>query len=202
VLSFDTTHAVTGCLLEADAHAESRGIGFGGPPVLLLLHDRPLTSDGPRHTREIRAAAFTLHPRHLAEHVEGLPGVVHDLAAALADPGAPASTRTAGTADADYGIRADDISYAASGARLLAWAVLYDDVLASTDGIHHVRRVDAVDIDGRVYQISRLRGEAIGVVVIDEQPDPDDIPATQPGLTALLAASQQRDQHARQGAQP
>jgi hypothetical protein len=40
-----------------------------------------------------------------------------------------------------------------------------------TSGLRKIRRVDAVNVDGRVYQITRLRGEAIAVV-IDDQPDP------------------------------
>src|SRR6266536_928871 len=54
------THRITGCLLEADADAATHG--FHGPPVLLLLHDRPLTPAGPGRQRQIRAVAFTLHP--------------------------------------------------------------------------------------------------------------------------------------------
>jgi hypothetical protein len=78
VLSFDTTHAVTGCLLEADAHAAT--YGFRGPPVLLVLHDRPLTPPGHRRLRQLRAVAFTLHPHDVAGHTQGIPGVLTDLA--------------------------------------------------------------------------------------------------------------------------
>jgi hypothetical protein len=210
VLSFDTVHAVTDCLLDADAHADAAG--FGGPDVLLLLQDRPLTSPGPRRLRLMRAMAFTLCPQDLAGHIEGIPAMLHRLAAALA--GSPGSclagrpTQPATGADTNItgprvGVCVDAIVNAAPGARLLAWAVLYDDVLASAGGIRQTRRVDAVDIDGRVYQVTRLRGEARAVVVLDEQPDPDDTPATQPGLTALLAASQRLTHHqALNGGQP
>jgi hypothetical protein len=62
----------------------------------------------------------------------------------------------------------------------LAWAVLYHDLHATPDRIGEIRRVDTVDIDGRVYQITRLRGEALAVVVIDDQPDPDATPPPTP----------------------
>src|SRR6266536_1352490 len=88
VLSFDTTHAITGCLLEADAATH----GFHGPPVLLLLHDRPLTPAGPGRLRQIRAVAFTLHPHDVAEHTQGIPGVLTDLAACRAATDADAAT--------------------------------------------------------------------------------------------------------------
>ncbi|HEX8630559.1 MAG TPA: hypothetical protein VF755_20560, partial [Catenuloplanes sp.] len=49
--------------------------------------------------------------------------------------------------------------------------------------------VDAVDVDGRVYQLTRHHRERTPIVLIDETPDPDDLPATQPALAALVAAS-------------
>jgi hypothetical protein len=69
--------------------------------------------------------------------------------------------------------------------------VLHHDLHATPGGLRKMRRVDAVDVNGRVYQITRLRGEAIAVV-IDDQPDPGATPANHPGLTALLSASRQR----------
>jgi hypothetical protein len=221
VLSFDTVHAVTDCLLDADAHAEAAG--FVGPGILLLLQDRPLPPSGPRRVRLMRAMAFTLCPRDFAGHAagqaEGIAAMLHRLATSLdraagscltgppTQPGIRAGT-TAARAAPRVGICADAIANATPGTRLLAWAVLYHDVLAGPGGICQARRVDAVDIDGRVYQITRLRGEAVAVVVLDDQPDPDDTPATQPGLTALLAATRRLAHHhrthddANKGAQP
>ncbi len=196
MLSFDTTHAVTGCLLEADAHAAT--YGFRSPPALLVLHDRPLTPPGQWRLRELRAVAFTLHPHDVAEHAQGIPGVLSDLAATLD----AAVTDTRAACDPDVAVFTDAIVHAAPGSRLLAWAVLYHDLHATPGGIGEIRRVDAVDIDGRVYQITRLRGEALAVVVIDDQPDPDATPATHPGLTALLGASQRLARHPHHGAHP
>jgi hypothetical protein len=221
VLSFDTVHAVTDCLLDADAHAEAAG--FAGPGILLLLQDRPLPPSGPRRRRLMRAIAFTLRPQDLAGHAEGIAAMLHRLATSLdrapgsclTGPPTQAGIRagttaavTSSTAAPRVGICADAIANATPGTRLLAWAVLYHDVLAGPGGICQARRVDAVDIDGRVYQITRLRGEAVAVVVLDDQPDPDDTPATQPGLTALLAATRRLAHHhrthddANKGAQP
>ncbi len=147
--------------------------------------------------------AFTLRPQDFAGHAEGIAAMLHRLATSL--DGAPGSClagpptqpgiRAGTTAAPRVGSCADAIGNATPGARLLAWAVLYHDVLAGPGGICRARRVDAVDIDGRVYQITRLRGEAVAVVVLDDQPDPDDTPATQPGLTALLAAARRLGHH-------
>jgi hypothetical protein len=85
---------------------------------------------------------------------------------------------------------------------LLAWAVLYQALLQTPAGARQIRRVDAIDIDidGRVYQVSHLRGEALAVVIVDDQPDPCDLPATHSGLAALLSATAQLARHARYGA--
>ena len=53
-----------------------------------------------------------------------------------------------------------------------------------------LRRVEAVDVDGRVYQLSRRPGETRPVVLLDEQPDPGDLPATYPPLARLATAAQ------------
>lgn len=183
MLSFDTTHAVTGCLLAADADATS--FGFRSPAVLLVLHDRPLTPHRLRQLRQLRAVAYTLDPHDLAAHTQGVPGVLTDLAAELTRS---ATTPTAG-AGIDPAMVADAIIHVPPDSRLLAWAVLYHDLHAAPAGIHEIRRVDAVDVDGRLYQVTRRRDEVFAVVAVDDQPDPDAIPATHPGLTALIAAS-------------
>jgi hypothetical protein len=208
VLSFDTTHAITGCLLHAETDAHLHG--WGAPPVLLVLHDQPYPP-GPPQLRTMQALSFTLDPGDLAQHAAGIPAALHVLADHLNTPDAGAAGNAADPADASpplAAIRAELL--AAPPARLLAWAVLYEDIHidantdanagaragagtdagAGPDGIGEVRRVDAVDVDGRVYQLTRHRGEPAVVVLIDDQPDPADTPATQPGLGALLSATQ------------
>jgi hypothetical protein len=191
VLSFDTTHAITGCLLDADAHATASG--FRGPPVLLVLHDRPFAPAGHRQLRQIRAVEFELDPHEVAGHTQGIPGLLTDLAAALTDT----LTDACAVADPDLAAFTEAIVHTAPDCRLLAWAVAYHDLHAAPAGIREVRRVDAVDIDGRVYQISRLRGEAVALVVVDDQPDPAATPATHPGLAALLTAAYTLARHTR-----
>ena len=62
-------------------------------------------------------------------------------------------------------------------------------VSSRANGVEH-RESDAVDIDGRVYQLTRLPGpEQPAVVAVDGEPHPDDTPATHPGLTALITAT-------------
>jgi hypothetical protein len=130
--------------------------------------------------------AVTVRRPAAAEPAAGIPDVLQGLAAVLVrshaakpcpapDPGA--------TIDRQVADREP-------GTRFLAWAVVYEDRMPAADGIDQVRRVDAVDTDGRGYQLTRLRGEACPVVIVDERPDPANTPATHPGLTALVAATQ------------
>ncbi len=214
MLSFDTTHTLTGRLVQAETDAETRG--WGGPPVLLVLHDQPCTPSGsPHRLRRMRAVSFTLDPADVAERTAGIAAVLQDLAEHLATDCSRTQPDLAYEAHGldprldpgpDVGIRAGQITVgmltAPPPARLLAWAVLYEDVTADADGIGEVRRVDAVDIDGRLYQLTRHRGEPHVVAVIDDEPDPGDTPATHPGLAALLTATRHLPHHAREGVQP
>lgn len=182
MLSPTTTRAVIGCLLHADAHIPS-GNG-GSPPVLIVIHQRPSRSAGGR-LRRLRTIVCPLHPNGLAS--PGLADLLIELAAHLT--GAPLATSRANLCPM---VCAALRTATRTGARLLAYAVRYDDVLADAEAICGVHRVDAIDIDGRVYQITRPDGAATAVVLVDEQPDPDDTPATQPGLAALVAATADR----------
>jgi hypothetical protein len=144
--------------------------------VLLLCQHR---THGGR--RQLRTVEIPLHHRHPGGH-DDLPTALQTLASRLtaqhADPGDPLAE-----------LIADLIRDPGPGVRILAWAVAYDDLLPHPDRLHRVRRVEAVDTDGRVYQLTRLPHEDHGVVAVDEGPDPTNTPATQPGLAALLTAT-------------
>ncbi len=208
MLSFDTTHTLTGRLLQAEADADTRG--WGGPPILLMLHDQPYTPPcSPNRLRRMRVVSYTLDPGDIAEHTTGLPAVLQNLADHLTNADTRACTAVPAGRGPDVGgdrgphagqITADMIT-APPAARLLAWAVLYEDLAADPADIAEVRRVDAVDIDNRVYQLTRRRGEPHVVVLVDDHPDPGDTPATHPGLTALLTATGRLPRHdTREGA--
>jgi hypothetical protein len=172
VLSFDTTHALTSVLIAADAAAHHAH--FDAAPTLLLIQDYPL----PAHpgARAVRAVEIALPAE------EPLPRVLHTLAAALAGNGD--TTHLGADRDAIAALLAEPLP----GLRVLGWGVRYDDLVADAEDLLRVRYIDAVDIDGRVYQLTRRHGEPMPVVLIDEQPDPDDLPAIQPALAALATA--------------
>jgi hypothetical protein len=179
MLSLPTVRAVIGCLLHADAHL--RTDTGATPPVLLVIQQRPATSSGKR-LRRLRTIGCPLHCIDVAS--PGLADLLTDLADQLTGAAPPTSH-----ANLCPTVCAALRAATRSEARLLAYAVRYDDVFADTEAISGVRRVDAVDIDGRVYQITRPDGAATAVVLVDERPDPADTPATQPGLAALVAAT-------------
>lgn len=77
----------------------------------------------------------------------------------------------------------------APGFRMLACAALDDDIVIAADGPHGCRRLDAVDIDGRVYQLTRYHAETHPVVTVDDIDEPHDTPAAIPALQSVLTAA-------------
>ena len=181
MLSFTAVHALAGCLLATDVDAEH--LGWGQPPTLLLIHTRPLHTASPAHA--LRSVEFPLRRDDLLTDPAGLPALLHRLAAGLRQP--HAATPYQATLDTIVRlIRATE-----PDARLLAWATCYDDTRTINDAPRQARRIDAVDTDGRLYQLTHPRGDDQPLLLIDDTPDPGDVPATYPGLTALLTATAQ-----------
>ncbi len=180
MLSFNAVHTLTACLIAADADADQ--MGWGQPPTLLLIHDWLLTAT-PKRRRKMRSLEFPLHPDDMLTDPAGLPALLQRLASALDNPTKP----TPYQATLDTIIRR--IRATTPDARLVAWAACYDDIHTGGGQPRQARRVDAVDADGRLYEVTRLRGEDHPLVLVDDTPDPGDIPATHPGLVALLAAT-------------
>ncbi|WP_245714630.1 hypothetical protein [Micromonospora inyonensis] len=184
-MSFAAVHTLTGLLLNVEASAD--GLGWGRPPLLLLVQDRPSPSAPHGTRRQARAAPLPVHGRRVGRYRAGLPEFLRDLAAALrADR--PVGRPTL-AACVDLGLIGDLVADPTPGLRLLAWAVCYEDVLVESDEPHEIRRVDAVDVDGRGYRITRSRGEPHPVVVVNDRPERDYEPATRPGLAGLVEAT-------------
>lgn len=182
MLSFTAVHALAGCLLATDVDAEH--LGWGQPPTLLLIHTRPLHRASPAHA--VRSVEFPLRRDDLLTDPAGLPALLHRLAAGLRQPH-PATPYQATLDTIVRLIRATE-----PDARLLAWATCYDDTHTINKAARQARRIDAVDTDGRLYQLSYPRGDDQPLLLIDDTPDPSDVPATYPGLTALLTATAQK----------
>ncbi|QOC89703.1 hypothetical protein [Micromonospora craniellae] len=181
MLSFPTVHTLTGCLLDLEASADE--LGWGRPPFLLLIQDQPAPSAPSPKARQMTAVRVPVNPGRVGRYRAGLPHLLLDLATSLSTD-RPLGRPTL-AACVDLGPIVDRVSDPTPGLRLLAWAVCYEDVLVESDQLCEIRRVDAVDADGRGYQITRLRGEPHPVVFIDEQPGEYE-PATRPGLQRLV----------------
>lgn len=170
-------------------------MGWGQPATMLLIHDRPLTIPG--SPREIRGVEFPLHPDDLLTDPAGLPALLHRLAAGLGNATAPTPYQTV----LDTIVR--HIRAATPDSRLLAWATCYyDDLLAGDGQQRSARRIDAVDINSRVYRLSHPRGEDHPLVLVDDSPPPAGIPTTYPGLVALLTATARYTQASTAGGTP
>jgi hypothetical protein len=169
VLSFRTTHAITGELM-----ATTRSDDWRSHPLLLLIQDRPAAQPDAPDARHLRVTPIDL-PEHLwSEDPGGVAAVLDDLAAGAVHPTRPITHHDSFGPDA----------------RTLAVAVCYDDIATDpgTSSVAAIRRVDAVDTDGRVYQLTQLPDDDSAVVMVDDQPNPGDTPATHPGLRGLLHA--------------
>ncbi|MEV0726906.1 hypothetical protein AB0I37_29555 [Micromonospora purpureochromogenes] len=182
MLSFPAVHTLAGCLLAVDADADV--LGWGRPATLLLLHDRPLHPDGSARLRAVRSVEFPLHPDDLLTDPAELPALLHRLATALGQPDRDAATAYRVTLDTIIeliGIR--------SVARLLAWAAVYDDLLPAVCRPRRARRVDAVDTDGGLYQLTHLPGEEHPALAVHDGPGAAHTTPAGSGLAALLAAT-------------
>ncbi|MDG4834166.1 hypothetical protein O7627_33415 [Solwaraspora sp. WMMD1047] len=181
MLSFTAVHALSRCLFTTCDEATT--VGWGDQPTLLLIHDRRADRAGAT-VPVIRSVEFPVHPDDLPADPSELPALLHRLALALHDTDAT-SVSYRSTLDTIIEL----IRLREPAARLLAWAVLYDDVHTVDGPPRRTRRIDAVDVDGRLYQLTQLPGEDQPMLVVDDTPEPADTPATGPGLTALLTAT-------------
>ncbi|WP_247671545.1 hypothetical protein [Micromonospora sp. M61] len=181
-MSFHAVHTLTGCLLDVEASAEL--VGWGRPPLLLLVQDRPAPTAPHGTRRQMRAVHLPLNEARMGRYRAGLADLLADLATAL-DINQPVARPTL-AACVDVGLITDLLADPTPGLRLLAWAVCYEDVLVESDDLHEIRRVDAVDADRRGYRITRLRGEPHPVVRVDDHVDHDNAPSTRSALARLV----------------
>ncbi|WJK33143.1 hypothetical protein [Solwaraspora sp. WMMA2065] len=181
----NAVHTLTDCLLRVEARADTAG--WGHPPLLLLVQDRPAPSAADPTRRRTRAVTLPLNPARLGRYRAGLADLLTDLAAALRlnrPVGRPALA-----ACVDPRLIAGLVTEPTPGPGLLAWAVCYEDVLVDPDALHEIRRVDAVDADHRHHRITRFRAGPQPTVATDSHPDHSGQSATHAALTDLLKAT-------------
>ena len=173
MLSFDTTHALTSHLLAADAAAPHGD--WTVPPALLLIQDHPLPGSG-----DVRQASLVDIPLPADQP---LPRVLSEVTEALTTA---TIVRVLGV---DISVLTVALAESSPGLRLIGVGVRYDDLDAAADGLRRIRRVDAVDVDGRTYEVTRRHGETTPAVMVDDHPVPHDVKATHAALAALLTAA-------------
>ena len=125
MLSFETVHALTGCLIAADAGVPPGS--WGAPATLLLIQDRPVYAHDPGR-RAIRAVPVSLAGAETTARPGGLPGILCQVAAAVSGdtPHTPFPA-------VDLNLIAAHLTEPVPqlrllGWRLLGWAVRYNDV--------------------------------------------------------------------------
>jgi hypothetical protein len=174
MLTFDTTHALTGVLIAAEQAAASAG--WGATPQLRVVLDTAAAGASP--TRRLASSLLPVPADGWYAHPDGPLGVLTDLVAGSGSP-----TARAGLPHVDQ---------PAEAAYVLAFAFGYETRVGHGDDAVKERRVDAVDLDGRLYRLTRRHGEAHPIVAVDDDPLPDGDPPTRAPLTLLINASHPR----------
>ena len=177
MLSFDTVHALTGHLITASHTPPARY-----PLLLLLFHRRaPHTAPPQRTTRPVTVAVPDLTDSALSTLLHRSAEALHP--ATDRDPHLPSELRA--HADTLLG----HLDRAGRTETLVAVAVRYNDRYLSEQPTGDTIRVDAVDVDGRLYQITHHRHENHPTVLVEDRPDPTRAPASRTGLTAILTTA-------------
>ncbi|MCI4066185.1 hypothetical protein MRQ36_28000 [Micromonospora sp. R77] len=177
MLSFTTVHTIADCVVTA--HAEAALTGWGTPPTLLLLVHRRRSEATPG---EVVVVEFPLHPNDVLTDPARLPALLYRLAHGLQ----PSGGRLSAPYQATLRTILRRVRGTGPAVTVLAWAALYD--IHTLDGAPRpVRRVDAVDVDGRAYTLTDVHGEGRPLLAVDDAPRVEDMPATLSGLAALLA---------------
>lgn len=175
MLTFPTSHALTGALIAA---AQSPYLAARLPIVLFLYETADNTTGHP-------ISCHVIHPRRTGSPQAldtTIVDRIHSLTCQYTDTDGPIpavmAAVTAAVGDAP-------------GFRMLACAALDDDIVIADDNPHGCRRLDAVDIDGRVYQLTRYHTEIHPIVTVADADEPRDtpgaVPAAVPALQAALA---------------
>ncbi|MEU5673022.1 hypothetical protein ABZ749_22210 [Micromonospora sp. NPDC047753] len=81
MMSFDAVHTLTGCLLHVEASADL--LGWGRPPLVLLVQDRPAPTAPHGTRRQMRAVHLPLNDTRIGRYRAGLADLLADLATAL-----------------------------------------------------------------------------------------------------------------------
>jgi hypothetical protein len=161
VLPYDTVHHLTQTLLDIETDAHRRG--WNRPPIPLVILNR-------RNRTALQVITLPLQTRSAATRDLPLTHQLHQLAAALHS-------------------RAGHVRPAQAGRRVLLCGVLYHDLHATLDELCHSRRLEALDTDGRRYEIVRRRNRTDPTVHHVAPCDGGAVPATLPGLAAILSAA-------------
>jgi hypothetical protein len=166
VLPYDTVHHLTQTLLAIETDAHRRG--WNRPPIPLVIVNR--------HDRTaLQVITLPLQTRSTAARDLPLPDQLHQLATALRS--------RAG--------HVRPVQPASRGRRVLLCGVLYHDLHATLDELCHSRRLEALDTDGRRYEIVRRRSRPLPTIGHAAPCDGGAVPATLPGLAAILSAAGQ-----------
>ncbi|RZU51257.1 hypothetical protein EV385_3067 [Krasilnikovia cinnamomea] len=170
MLTFPTSHALTDALITAIQTPDLTA----RLPIVLFLYEVADTDT------EHLIRCHVVRPRH-SSGAEGLDTTIVGRLEALTRGHTDTQGPIPALMAAVHATTGD-----APGFRMLACAALDDDIVIAANEPHGCRRLDAVDIDGRVYQLTRYHAETHPIVTVDDADEPRDTPATIPALQNAL----------------
>lgn len=165
MLPFYLVQQLTYRLLTFESRAHRRG--WNDLPVVLIVVNRHDAGPG---DSPLQTITLPMHPRLGDIQDAPLPDLLHGLAAVLSSR--PIGRRTRYTAG-----------------RVLLCGVLYHDLHSSLDTLCRSRRLEALDVDGRRYELVRREDQLYPSVGHGACGDATAIPATQSALSEILAAA-------------
>ncbi|MEU1606064.1 hypothetical protein [Micromonospora matsumotoense] len=143
--------AIVHCLRGMDQHAH-RAYPWPGPKLLAALREAPVPGHPDPSARYVSVVPA---PTPAGAHPDDGVEVLRHASAELHNPVVQARLVTA-----------------AGPVRILAWVFMHAVDTYEVDPPQVVRYIDAVDVDGTAYVLTRFQDQPEGVVAVDPAPEP------------------------------
>ncbi|MFG1648378.1 hypothetical protein ACGFIE_00505 [Micromonospora sp. NPDC049275] len=144
--------AVEHCLTNLDQYAQD-AYPWPGPTLLAALRETPVPANPDPTARFLGVVAVPVPPTDW-QHPDGPAGALRLVAADLHHP-----------------LFHAQLAGAVGGIRIVAWVFMRAEAITKGHGTGQRRCIDAVDLNGAAYAVTRQRDHSNGLVAVDDTPD-------------------------------